>query len=489
MWHVDHWKTSLLDYIREAKIADWEAGWITQSIWAYQVEINKWKITFLDTPWHEAFTIMRARWARSTDLAILVVAADEWVKPQTIESINHAKEAGISIIVAINKMDKVWANPDHVKWQLAEHWLTAEDWGWDIPMIPVSAQTGFWVDDLLEMIVMVSEMKELKANPYRNWIATVIESHVDKNLWPVCTVLINTWTIKLWDNIVCHNSMWKIKVLKDYVNHSVKSAWPWEPALIVWLDSVVNWGDILQVVNSSEIAKQKIDDFKLLQLKQDEELGSSLDQLMLKIKAWKLKRLKIILKADTNWSLEAIRGSLLKLSTNETTVDVIHAGVWSIRESDILMGQGSNALLVWYNVKVLSTARWVLEQSWVEYIDSEIIYQITERIEKIISWMLDPKEMNIRLWVANIQEIFYTGKGFYIVWLKLLNENKIEKNAQFNIIRDKKIIWKGVIDSLKSGTLDVKELEWPVECWVNIKTKSEILIWDNLSIFKIEYKK
>ena len=257
MWHVDHGKTSLLDYIRKAKVASWEAGWITQSIWAYQVELDGWKITFLDTPGHEAFTVMRARWAKLTDIAVLVVAADEWVKPQTIESINHAKEAGIPIIVAINKMDKQSANPDHIKGQLAENGLTPEDWGGDTPMIPISAISGFWIDDLLEIILLVAEMKELKANPDRAWIATIIESHLDLQYWPVATVMVNTWTINMWDNIVCQDSYWKIKVLKNYNNLWVKFVIPWEPALIVWLDKVVDGWDVLQVVNSIELAKQK----------------------------------------------------------------------------------------------------------------------------------------------------------------------------------------------------------------------------------------
>ena len=223
MGHVDHWKTSLLDHIRKSKVAAWEAGWITQSIWAYQVELDSWVITFLDTPGHEAFTVMRARWAKSTDIAILVVAADEWVKPQTIESINHAKEADIPVIVAINKMDKEWANPDLVKSQLSEYWLIPEEWGWNTPMVPVSAHSWFWIDELLETILLVAELKELKANKDRMWVATVIESHLDSNLWPVATVLINTWTINSWDNIVCADSHWKVKILRNYANQKDKA--------------------------------------------------------------------------------------------------------------------------------------------------------------------------------------------------------------------------------------------------------------------------
>ncbi len=489
MWHVDHGKTSLLDYIRSSKIASWEAGWITQSIWAYQVELPQWNITFLDTPWHEAFTVMRARWAKSTDIAILVVAADEWVKPQTIESISHAREADIPVIVAINKMDKVWANPDHVKWQLAEHWLVAEDWGWDIPMVPVSAHTWFWIDDLLEIILLVAEMKELKANPDRNWVATVIESHLDWNLWPVATVLINTWTINSWDNIVCQDSYWKVKILKNYQNQKVKFAKPWDPVLIVWLDRVVDGWDILQVVNTSDIAKEKAIEYKVVLEKQKKSSSSGLELLMSKIKSWSLKQLKIILKADTNWSLEAIKAALIKLSTPETTVSIILAWVWSISEWDILMGQWSDAILVWFSVWVLPTAKSTLESSKVEFISSDIIYHITEKIEKIVTWMLDPKEIETIIWKAKVGWIFFTDKKFMILWLVVQPENKIENNTLVRIIRKKKMVWTWKIESLKQWMLEVKEVEGPTECWIKLVTNVAVENWDELEIYKIEIQK
>ncbi len=489
MGHVDHGKTSLLDYIRKAKVASWEAWWITQSIWAYQVELDQWNITFLDTPWHEAFTVMRARWAKSTDIAILVVASDEWVKPQTIESINHAKEADIPVIVAINKMDKVWANPDHVKWQLAENWLMPEDWGGDIPMIPVSAHTWFWIDELLEMILLVSEMKELKANPNRNGVATVVESHLDSNLWPVATVLVNTWTINSWDNIVCQDSYWKVKILRNYNNQKVKFAKPWDPVLIVGLDKVVDGWDILQVVNNSDIAKVKALQYKELLEKQKKESASWLDLLMSKIKAWNLKQLKIILKADTNGSLEAMKASLIKLSTEETSVSIIHSWVGSITEWDILMWQWSEAILVWFNVGVLPTAKTTLESSWVEFISSDIIYHITERIEKIITWMLDPKEVEVILWRVKVGWIFFTEKKFMILWLIVGPDAKIENKTKVRILRKKKFVGSWEIDSLKQWTLEVKEVEWPIECWIKLITSFKVEEWDELEVYKIEIQK
>ncbi len=487
MWHVDHGKTSLLDYIRSEKVASWEAWWITQSIWAYQVEQNWQKITFLDTPWHEAFTVMRARWAKSTDIAILVVAADEWVKPQTIESINHAKEAWIQVVVAINKMDKEWANPENVKAGLSEHGLIPEDWGWDIPMIPVSAKTWFWIDDLLGVILLISEMQNFKANPNRQAVATVIESHLDLKLGPVATVLINTWTINKWDSIVCKDSYWKVKVLKDYASKGIKEAHPWDPVLIIGLDKTVEWWDILQVVPDVETARQRAADYAEIMSAQKAKSMTWIDLIMSKIKSWSLKQLKVVVKADTNWSLEAIKASLLKLSTEETTVSVIHSWVWNISESDILMCQWSEAVLVWFRVSVLPTARSIIESSKVEFINSEIIYHITEKIEKIVTWMLDPKEVETVLWKAIVWWIFYSSKEFMIIWLKVKDEeSSIESKCKVRVIRWEKMIWRWDILSLKQWIEEVKKVEWPTECGIKFAWNCVPELWDILEIYKVE---
>jgi len=489
MGHVDHGKTSLLDSIRKAKVADGEAWWITQSIWAYQVEQNGKKLTFLDTPWHEAFTIMRSRWAKATDIAILVVAADEWVKPQTIESISHAKEAGIPVIVAINKMDKDWANPDHVKWQLAENGLTPEDWGGDTPMVPVSAKSWFWIDDLLEILLLVAEMKELKANPNRAWVATVIESHLDKSLWPVATVLVNTGNINKWDNIVCNDSFWKIRTMKNFENIWLMKAFPWDPILIIWLDKVVNGWDVLQVVSNSSIAKSKSFEYSeiIANIKKNEV--SWLDILMSRIKAWNLKQLKVLIKADTNWSLEAIKWSILKLSTEETNIVIIHSWVGNITEWDVLMVDSSDAILVWFNVEPISNARSALDKSTVEYINSKVIYHITDRIEKIVSWMLDPKEVEVPLWEWKVLQIFYTDKKFLILGLDIKEDNKIERWCLVRVIRKDNKIWDWKITSLKQWIEEVKEVEWPIQCWIRFDWKVDILQWDVLELYKIEIQK
>lgn len=489
MGHVDHGKTSLLDYIRSSKVTAGEAWGITQSIWAYQVEQQGKKITFLDTPGHEAFTVMRARGAKSTDIAILVVAADEWVKPQTLESINHAKEAGIPVVVAVNKMDKEGANPDFVKGQLSENGLTPEDWGGDTPVIPVSAHTGFGIDDLLEIILLVSEMKELKANPNRTAIATVLESHLDTQLGPVATVLLNTGTMNKWDNIVCSESYGKVKILKNHIGKNIVIAWPSQPVLIVGLDKVVQGWDILQVVSTPEVARQKSVEYTEIIARNKAQSSSWLELLMSKIKAWSLKQLKVIVKADTNWALEAMKGSLLKLSTEETTVSIIHSGVWSITEGDIVMGEWSGAILIWFSVGVLPSAKSVLKSADIEYINSDIIYHVTERIEKIVTGMLDPKEVEVVLWEAKVWGIFFNSKEFMIAGLILQPENNIEKSAQLRVIRDKKVIWHGKIESLKSGLIEVNDLEGPVECGIKFVWDVELEMKDKLEIYKIEIHK
>ncbi len=489
MWHVDHGKTSLLDYIRKTKIADKEAGWITQSIGAYQVEYNWEKITFLDTPWHEAFTIMRARWAKSTDIAVLVVAADEWVKPQTIESINHAREAGIQIIVAINKMDKEWANPDFVKWQLAQNWLQPEDWGWDTPMVLVSAKTWLWIENLFEIIVLSSQMLELTANASRLAVGTVLESHLDMKLWPVSSVLINTGTLHKWDSIVCKWSYGKVKVLKDYNSKNIHVAGPSMPVLVVWLDNVCDGWDIIQVVSDIEKARTKALEYKELMSSKKSLSSSSIDLIMSKIKSGNLKHLKVVVKADTNGSLEAIKWALLKLSTPETKITIIHSWVGNITEWDVLMCQWSSALLIWFNVNLLGSTKNIIENTKIEYISSKIIYHITERVEKIVTGMLDPKEVEIQLWNAIVGWIFYEDKWFMILWLKLKAESKIEKWASIKIIRKDKYMWNGKIESLKSWVIDVNDLEWPLECWIKLKSDTKVEMGDLFEIYKIEIQK
>ena len=490
MGHVDHWKTSILDYIRKSKVAAWEAWWITQSIWAYSVD-NKWEIiTFLDTPWHEAFTIMRSRWAKLTDIAIIVVAADEWIKPQTIESINHAKAADIPIIVAINKMDKEWANPDLIKSQMAEHDVHCEDWGGEVPMIPVSAHTWEWIDDLLDIIVILSDMQELKANPERQGIATVIESHLDSSRWVLTTVLVNTWTLSKWDNIVCWWQAVKVRALKDFKWKSIKHSLPSCPALIMWLKEVVNWWDIVQVVKSPEVAKERARDYMTAEnassLNKFE--GASLELLMSRIHAWSLKKLNIVLKTDTNWSLEAMKESLWKLSNEETRVNFIHAAVWDISESDVVLAWTSQALLISYNVRVWQWASDTLNNSKIEFINEKVIYHILEKVEKIITWMADIKYDEINLWEAKIWKVFYTWNKFYILWLIWI-EWKAKSWVIAKIIRKDKKVWTGKITSLKTWIEEIKEITFPSECGIRYEWSWIPEEWDIVNFREIVKRK
>jgi len=489
MGHVDHGKTSLLDYLRKTKIAAKEAGGITQSIGAYQVSYNGEKITFLDTPGHEAFTVMRARGAKSTDIAILVVAADEWVKPQTVESINHAREAELKIVVAITKIDKDGANIENVKSGLSSHGLLPEDWGGDIPMVGVSSKTGEWIDNLLEIILLISEMENFQANPERTAVATILESHLDIKLGPVSTLLINTGTLKKWDSIVSKGSYGKVKVMKNDIGKNIDSAGPSVPVLVVGLDSVCSGGDVIQTVADIEKARTKALEYKELMSSKKAASSSSIDMIMSKIRSGNLNQLKIVLKADTNGALEAVKWALLKLSTPETQVTIIHSWVGNITEGDTLMCQGSSAILIGFNVQLLGNTKSNIEDSKIEFISSKVIYTITEKIEKIITGMFNPKEVEKPLGHAKVGGIFFTGDGFMILWLKVPLDTTVQKWAQARILRGDKVVGMGTIENLKSGIIDVNDIEWPTECGIKLVTSTLVEMNDELEIFITEIEK
>jgi len=489
MWHVDHGKTSILDYIRKTSVASGEAGWITQKIWAYQVE-KKWKkITFLDTPWHEAFSIMRARWAKLTDIAIIVVAADEWMKPQTIESINHAKEAWVPIIVAVNKMDKQGANLDFVKWQLAEQWLQPEDWWWDTVVVPVSAHTWMWIDELLDMILLVAEMQDFKADPTRPAIATVIESHLDSRLWPLATILVNSWTLKKWACVVCASTSGRLKFIKDYRWRNIDEAKPSTPVLISWLSSVVEWWDILQVTPDVETAKQKAQEYELT--KSSKSLShfewASLELLLNRIKTGNLKQLKVVVKSESNWSLEALKDALHKLWTNEIKIQIIHSWVWDINESDVIMSGTSQAILVGYNVWIVWNAKNTLQNSKIEVINKKVIYHILEKLESIITWMIDIKHDDMDLWEAKVKAIFFTSKDRMVVGCELVSW-KVESKAKIRVVRDSKKAWSWELAWLKHWVMDVNEI-LEGEFWIAFKWDVKLEVWDLLEFYKVVQRK
>lgn len=490
MGHVDHGKTSILDYIRSTEIVKGEAGGITQKIGAYQVEKNGKKITFLDTPGHEAFSIMRSRGAKLTDLAVIVIAADEGMKPQTIESINHAREAGVPMIIAVNKMDKPGANLDLIRGQLAEQGLQPEDWGGDTVVVPVSAHTGLGIDTLIDMILLSTEMMELTASKERPGIGTVIESHLDARLGPLATVLINAGAIRKGDYVVCASANGRIRFLRDFKGKNLDEAGPSVPVLISGLSSTVEGGDILQVMPDSVTAATKAHEFQLLKNKKSIHNfeGASLDLLLNRLKAGGLKQLKVVLKCDSNGSLEALKNALSKLSTAETKVTFIHSGVGDINDSDVLMAGTSQAILIAYNVNVGTRAKNTLANSKIEFIDKKVIYHVLERIEAIITGMVDTRYEDVELGEARVKAIFFTSKDKMIVGLEVL-KGKIENRAKIRLIRDDKKAGSGEVANLKSGLLDVNEIEAGNDCGISYKGDHQPQVGDILDFYKTVIKK
>jgi translation initiation factor IF-2 len=487
MGHVDHGKTKILDYIRNANVIDTEAGGITQHIGAYQVEKNGQKITFLDTPGHAAFTSMRARGAKATDIAILVVAADEGVKPQTIEAMNHAKDAGIPIIVAINKIDKPNSNPDKVKGELAEHGLQSEDWGGKVIMAPVSAITGEGMDNLLDMILLVAEMENLKANPNRNAVATVIESHLDKNLGPVATVLINTGTLKIMDNVVIGTSHGRIKVMKDHTGKNMKKAEPAKPVLVAGLSVTPQSGDILQVVKDEKTARLRATQIETLKKNAEREGLAPGKDIIARIASGKLKTLKIVLKADTKGSLEAITQSLGKIKDKEVAIKIIHSGVGNINESDVIMASASGGIVVGFHVDLPSQVDKSAEREQVEVLKYKIIYNLIDDIKKLLSGLLEPEIIDVELGKVDVKKIFYSGKKDMIVGCKVSN-GVIQNKAIARIIREGELVREFEITSLKKVNESVNEVKEGNECGIKLPRKSDVQEGDILEIYKQEKK-
>lgn len=470
MGHVDHGKTKLLDAIRETNVVAGESGGITQHIGAYQAEKKGKLITFLDTPGHEAFTSMRARGAKVTDIAILVVAADEGMKPQTIEALNHAKDANVPIIVALNKIDKPDANPERVKGELAEHDLLPEEWGGKTVVVPVSAVTKQGLDTLLDMILLTAEMLNLKANPDREAVATVVESHLDHNLGPIATVLVNTGTLKLMDNIIVGSTFGRIKLMKDPTGKMVQSAGPSAPVRIAGLSETPKSGDILQVVKDDSTARERAGQIKLLNKKQAEEQVSATNQLITQVKAEKV--LKIIIKADTKGSLEAIKQSIAKIKDEEVAVKIIHSGVGLVSDSDVMMAAASKGMIIAFHsdfdsANVIRTA----ERERVEVKKYTIIYDLLENVKKILSGLMEPEVSMVTLGRAQIKQIFLTKKKELILGARVLS-GKLEVKARVRIIRgttaadEDNIVGKGMIDSLRKVDEQVHEVKEGNECGI-----------------------
>ena len=487
MGHVDHGKTSLLDAIRNTAVTDTEAGGITQHIGAYRVNCNGSDITFLDTPGHEAFTSMRQRGAMATDIAVLVVAADDGIMPQTIEAINHAKAAKVQVIVAINKMDKPDANPDRILQQLTEHELVPEEWGGDVICVPVSAKTHMGIDKLLENILLVAEMMELKANPDRRAKGIVIEARLDKGRGPVASLLVQNGTLNTGDIIVAGTAVGRVRVMTNENGIQLKHAGPSVPVEITGLAETPNAGDIFDAVSDERLARQLVEQRKQ---KAKDELNNAkqkvtLDNLFENLSEGELKELNIIVKADVQGSVEAVKQSLVKLSNDEVRVNVIHGGVGAVNESDVTLAQASGAIIVGFNVRPDSVAKALAEREGVDMRMYRIIYDCIEEIESAMKGMLAPKYREVQLGTAEVRSVYKisnvgTVAGCYIT------SGKVTRTAELRLVRDGIVICEDKIDSLRRFKDDVKEVAQGYECGIGLEKFADIKEGDIFECFTME---
>lgn len=486
MGHVDHGKTSLLDVIRKTQVTAKEAGGITQHIGAYQVICQNKKIVFLDTPGHEAFTAMRARGAQVTDVAILVVAADDGVMPQTIEAINHAKSANVPIIVAINKIDRPGSNPEHVKQQLSEHGLIPEDWGGDTIMVPVSARQRLGINELLEMILLVAEIQELKANPNRMAQGIIIEAQLDKGRGPVATVLVQTGTLHVGDSIIAGVAHGKVRAMINDRGDKVKKAGPSTPVEVLGLAEVPEAGDIL--VGLDEKSARSIAEKRIAKKRTDELMHSqkvSLDDLFQQIQDGNIKDLNILIKADVQGSVEALRGSLLALNTNkEVRVNIIHAGVGAVNESDVMLSAAANALIIAFNVRPDNNARKLADAETIDIRTYRVIYEAINDVEAAMTGMLAPQYKEVIQGKAEIRQVLSFSKalvaGSYIL------EGKITNSSSIRIIRDGIVVHEGIVESLRRFKDDVKEVAAGYECGITIDKFRDIKEGDIIEVYTME---
>ena len=487
MGHVDHGKTSLLDKIRRSKITDTEAGGITQHIGAYQIKVNNQPITFIDTPGHEAFTAMRARGAQVTDIAILVVAADDGVMPQTVEAINHAKSAGVPIIIAINKIDKEAANPERIKQELTEYELVCEEWGGDTIMVPVSAHTGEGIDNLLDMIILVSEMAELKANPKRLAKGTIVEAKLDKGRGPVATVLIQNGTLRVSDTIVAGTAYGRVRAMLNDRGQAVEAAGPSDPVEVIGFSEVPAAGDILYGVDQDKLSKQVVEERKDKQkaemLKKMSKV--SLDDLFNQIAEGQIKDLNIIIKADVQGSVEAVKQSLEKLSNDEVRVRAIHCGVGAIKETDVMLASASNAIIIGFNVRPDAMALSAAEHEKVDIRLYRIIYNAIEDITNAMKGLLDPEFEEVILGHVEVRQTFKVSSvgtiaGCYVT------DGKITRNSSVRLLRDNVVIFEGKISSLKRFKDDAKEVLQGYECGVSLENFNDIKDLDIIESYEMK---
>ena len=484
MGHVDHGKTSLLDAIRKTHVTDREAGGITQHIGAYTVNAGGRKITFLDTPGHEAFTAMRARGAQCTDISVLVVAADDGVMPQTVEAINHSKAAGVPIIVAINKMDKPAANPDHVKQQLSEMELIPEDWGGDTIMVPVSAHSHQGIDDLLEMILLVAEMKELKANPKLPAHGTIVEAKLDKGRGPVATVLVQRGTLTIGDYVIAGTAHGRVRALINDRGEKVRKAGPSTPVEMLGLNEVPQAGDIMDV--AEEKIARGVADKRIAKNKAEQQKSAkvSLDDIFSRIKEGELKELNIVVKADVQGSVEALCASLIKIQNEEVKVTVVHSGVGAINESDVMLASAANALIIGFNVRPDANARKVAENEQVDIRPYRVIYDAINDVEAAIKGMLAPKFVETVIGRVEVRQVITISKliiaGCYVT------EGKVTNNAKIRVVRDGIVIAEDEMDSLRRFKDDVKEVAAGYECGIILEKFHDIKEGDQFEAYMMK---
>ncbi len=489
MGHVDHGKTSLLDSIRKTKITEGEAGGITQHIGAYQVHVQNRLITFLDTPGHEAFTAMRARGARSTDIAVLVVAADDGIMPQTIEAINHAKAASVPIIVAINKMDKPDANPDRVKQQLAEHDLVPEDWGGTTVTVPVSARAKTGIDDLLDMIILTADMQDIKANPNKQAQGVIIESKLDKGKGAVATVLIQAGTLRVGDNFTVGTVYGKVRAMFDYLGKQVKEAKLSAPVQVIGYSGMPMAGEMFKVVGSDKEAREIAE--AALELEKEKSLSPvraiNLESISEQIGEGKVKELNLVVKADVQGSYEALAQSLMKINIADVKLRIIHSAVGDVTENDISLAAASTGIVVAFNVKVEPKAREMAEKDMVDIRSYNIIYRVIEDVQKALEGLLEPEMEEVLTGKAEVRAIFTVGKTSVVAGCYML-DGKISRNASIKLLRDGKELHKGRINALKRFKDDVKEVTVGFEFGMSLEKFNDIQEKDILEAYVTQAK-
>lgn len=485
MGHVDHGKTTLLDALRETNVAAHEAGGITQRIGAYQIRYKNQKITFLDTPGHEAFTAMRNRGAQITDIAVIIVAADDGVMPQTIEAINHAKSAKVPILVAINKIDKPGANPDHIKEELSHQGLISEDWGGDVIMVPISAKKRIGLDDLLDNILLLAEMEELKANPRREAYGVVVEAQLDKGRGPVMNVLVQNGTLHVGDGILAGKCWGRVRAMANENGRKLKSAEPSAPAEILGMSSVPEAGDHFYVMD--ERKAREIAEMRAVRAKEAERSKVqkiTLDNIFEKIKEGEMKELDIIIKADVQGSVEALQQSLESIKSEKVRISVVHSAVGAISESDVMLASASNALIIGFNVRPDANARKIAEQEKVDIRLYRVIYDVINDVKAAMAGLLAPTIKEVLLGHAEVRQVIHTPK--VIVAGSYVQDGKITSNCQIRIVRDGIVIHEGKMASLRRFKDDVKEVTEGYECGIAIDNYRDVKEGDQLEAFKLQ---